>query len=237
MFDEYGNLIGEEGNDNTGGDTGTDFQDGTVDDGLGGWTDNGDGSFTNAAGEIYDYEGNFVGWENEDGTWVDAFGYVYDADGNLIGDAIAFENSMTYEPVLGLYIDKITGQIFNPDGSSYTGEIAVPGSDTGGGFWDGVGKFFSKIFGGSGSGGGLGGGNFGGMSSGGAAQQRAEQSAQKLQQAQQSGASAQQLAQLQQQLTIARAAAASAASSSSSSPYLIGAAVLVGALILTRRQR
>lgn len=222
------------------------------------WIDNGDGSWTDAStGEIYDDMGFFVGWDNFDGTWYGSDGLLYAVDNETIGNGV--ESSFEYNPDTDLYWDKLIGSWFTEDGQyvsdnpagpsfeeladargSYNGETL----ETKPGFFDTVGNFLGKIFGGSGSSGGGGfggGGSFGGSSSSSgqkeAAQQREQQAAQQLAQARQQNASQQTITNLQRQLALAQGAAAAANRTDWTKPILIAGSLLVGAYAFASLRR
>ncbi len=179
-----------------------------------GYYDNGDGSWTGEDGLLYDADGNWIGVDFGDGTWSDIDGNIFDSDNNPIGLL---------------------------DGGTYSdADLAAMISGDGPGFWAGVGKFFSNLFGGPGSGG-AGGGGFGGgggMSSGqSSAQQKAQQAAQQLAQARAMGASPQTLAALQRQLAVAQAALGRTGGAGGQNMILIAAVVGLGVYALTSSRR
>jgi hypothetical protein len=232
------------------------FPDPPVDDPpwLGNLTDNGDGSYTDERGDIYDAAGIWLGFENDDGTWTDPQGNVWNAQNEP-----AFDPSFEQDPTTGLYFDNLTGSWYaidpqgnpalvseNPDGPSFEELSAAQGIVNGSqfvqppGLLEGIGNFLGKLFGGGG--GAQGGGNFGGgggsMSSGQKQQadQRAQQAQQQLAQAQSQGANAATIQNLQRQLALAQAAAARASGMDWSKTILV--AVAAGAVtyaIATRR--
>lgn len=119
MYDDYGNYVGD------------DFAAGT---GVSDWTDNGDGSLTDPQGNIFDLEGNWLGYENADGTWTDSNGNVFDANGN---PADYSTNTVTDVPEVsvpsnwidnqnGTVTDPGTGDIWGIDGT-YLGNTADAG--------------------------------------------------------------------------------------------------------------
>lgn len=222
------------------------------------WFDNGDGSWTNLAdGTIWEND-QVIGYDFGDGTWMDLDGNIRGADNQLLP---GFDASFEYDEASGFWFDTLTGAWINEAGEvvSFGGDApsfpdSLPGGpDTsgdytpnqGGGFWQSVGDFLGKIFGGGsgapgGGGGGFGGGgSFGGGSSGAQqqAQQRAQQAAQQLARAQQQGASAQQIAQLQQQLALSQAVLSRMGGSNVGQTILIAAAVGVGVYALATSRR
>ncbi len=246
MYDDDGNYIGW-------GDEGGDVGTGDVEPGE--WTDNEDGSYTDADGQIFDvFTGELLGWENEDGSWFDVWGNYYDADGNPSGEPsaeLSVDETFVFDPATGLYYDEILGAWYMETGDGGFalsdlqprdlpgGETSDPGTlptdlDTSPGFFEKVGNFFAGLFGGAASGAPSGGGSFGGMSGGGAAQARENQAQQKLNQAQQSGANPQQIAQLQQQLALARAAANSVSGGVDTKTILFVSLAAAGVYVLTR---
>jgi hypothetical protein len=215
--------------------------------------DNGDGSWSDFTGNIYDDQDNWIGIEGPNGTWVDGLGTVYNADNEPIGDF-----GFAYDPESGLYFDAISRAWYaedpqgdfhlvgeNPEGLTFEEAAAAQGImlgtdlETDPGFFEKVGNFLSKIFGGSSTGGQGGGGNFGGGGGSSsqqqqAAQQRAQTAQQQLAQAQQSGANAQQLAALQQKLALANAALAKVESGGTMKTILIAGGTALGVYALTQ---
>lgn len=208
-----------------------------------GWTDNGDGSYTNPyTGEIQDESGQFVGYENGDGTWTDTNGNVFNADGSDY--TVTFDESFVLDPQSGLWYDKISGTWWNEDGTQET--VFVPRDPPGGpvepgsaedlgngtlpgdkGFFDNVGDFFKKLFTGDSA----------SPAASNALQGRVNDAQQKVQQAQQQGASQQQLQQLQRQLQLAQAAQKTTQLSDTTKMILIAGAVGLGVYVLTQRRQ
>jgi hypothetical protein len=211
-------------------------------------TDNGDGSFTDSNGDIYDAAGIWLGFENDDGTWTDPEGNVWTID-----NTPAFDPTFEVDPETGLVFDHLSGSWYaidgagnpilvseNPDGPSFEELAAARGIVDGSqfaeppGILQTIGNFFGKLFGGSG---GQGGGNFGGGGGGGGsmssgqkqqAETRANQAAQQLAQARAQGATAATIQNLERQLALAQAVAAKGAGLDWGKTILV--AVTVGAV-------
>ncbi len=128
MYDDYGNYIGEDFASGTGvSDPGwTDNGDGSVTDPSGNiydWngnylgTDNGDGSWTSGDGQIYDNQNNFIGLDNGDGTWTDVYGTTYGADGQPITSSGSTDTSAAGSDnvtVPSNWIDNQDGTVTDP---------------------------------------------------------------------------------------------------------------------------
>lgn len=225
--------------------------------------DNGDGSWTDTAGNIYDENDQFLGIDNGDGSWWGADGVLYGADNTPIADPVldgpGFDSTFEYDPATGLYFDTLTGAWFavapdgtpqhvsdNPAGPSFEELATAQGIATGAqltttpGFFSTVGSFLGKLFGGSASGGGFSSGSGGGSSGGGSssqqAQQRQQQAQQQLNQARAQNAPQQQIAQLQQQLKLTKAAAQQARQFEIAKYFLIAAGAGAVAYVATTRR-
>lgn len=218
--------------------------------------DNGDGTFTDPNDGSIFQDGQQIGWDNGDGTWIGLDGQLYNDDGSLVESQVEPDpaTAFRWDDTYGAYYDPLTDKYYRIDdnGEVYVADIIThfpesgdqPAAQEAPGFFESVGNFFAKLFGGSGTGGtGAGGGGFGGGGSGGGsgsqqqAQQRANQAAQQLHQAQAQGASAAQLNALRAQLAIAQAAVAQTGGSDLGKYFLIAAGALTVAYVATSSRR
>ncbi len=244
MEDEWGNpddtYWGDDVTPPDGGviidDGGTPIDDGSGGDGGGVAVDNGDGSYSDEFGDIYNSAtGQWLGWESAlgDGTWFNPDGQMFDANNNWVRDEY-----LVHDEQSDTWYDAITGEWYNgqgeltdlhprdpPDGvTDIPGTVTDLPNDNGGGIFDSIGNALKKLLGGSGSDSAL----------GNAAASRASQAQQAMQKAQQTGtATAAQLAALQRQLTAAQAAAAQYGGSGGNT-ILIASVVGLGVYALTR---
>lgn len=236
LYDDNGNYIGDEdANGNRFNPDGTPMTDTPadaitpVDDPR---TNNGDGTYTDAYGQLYDAAGNYLGdvdangnrfnpdgtsmdapdgmVDNGDGTFTDRDGQVFDAEGHYLGSIDA------------------NGNRFNPDDTPYN----QPAKSSGG-FLDGLGTALKNLFGGSGGSSGGGSSGSGGSSSG----QTAAKAQQNLAKAQAAGASAQQIAALQRALQLAQTNAAGGSGLTTQNTILIASAAVLGVYLLTQSRR
>jgi hypothetical protein len=162
-------------------------------------------------------------YDNGDGTWTGADGIVYDDNLNVLGVDLGDGTFASLD-----------GEIFDAQGNSL-GYINPNTADESPGFWSGLGKFLSGIFGGSGSGGG---GGFGGGATGGQSSmaQKAQQLGQQLAQARAAGASAADIAALQRQLAVAQLALQRGGGIDTNT-ILIGGALLLGFFAIASSRR
>ena len=204
------------------------------------------GTFTDQpGGNVVDASGEVVGTDNGDGTWTDTQGRTFDVQsGALIDDGTGdTAGSFSYDAA-GNVIDPYSGKTIgtaNADGTwtDKNGNVrdGITGANLSAGSTGSGGNSGSTS--GSGGGGSLGGGSSGGNSAQNSALNAALQAAiAALTKAQQNNASTATTTALQNQIATLRAqlaASGSNASGISTNTLLIGAAVLLGAVILTRR--
>ncbi len=222
------------------------------------WTDNGDGSVSSPDGQIYDYDGNWIGSENANGTWTDANGQNFTADNRPINDGGYFQNddgsftsiytgetiqgggnigeAATTEPVTMAdgSVNYPNGDVENPDGTwtfadGTTYDPLAGKDDSDPGFWNSLSNSLKSIFGTrAGANGTSNAGNFGVTS----AAQAVQQLRALQQQANLNGTPAQQAA-----INAALSRAQATTSTTSATTWIAGGALALLALAAMRKRR